>query len=90
MIAALSHGYGVEAAIAAIVGLWLIATGGSDGADKYMARRAPAPGTSAKAYFRKADAIAAGHKKRIRWPWRLAGVAMIAGAAYYFMTQVSA
>ncbi len=85
MIAAISHGYGVEAMIAALVGLWLIATGGSDGADKFMARRAPSPGSGATGYFKKAAAIDAGHKQRIRWPWRLAGVTMVAGAAGYLL-----
>ena len=90
MIDTLSHGYNLEAAIVIVAGLWLLATGGSDGADKYMARRAPSPGTGARAYFAKADAIAAGHRKRNRWPWRIAGMAMIVGAAYYCTTQAAA
>ncbi|MEG3145042.1 hypothetical protein U1839_10315 [Sphingomonas sp. RT2P30] len=87
MIASLSQGYGVEALIAALAGLWLIATGGSDGADKFMARRAPGPGSGATGYFKKVAAIDAGHKKRLRWPWRLAGLIMVAGAAFYLLLR---
>ncbi len=80
----LAHGWNLEAAIAALLGLWLLATGRGNRRDG-VERRLPDPRSSA-GYLEKLRRFDRRDPARL-WAWRLAGLILAAGGIAWLIVK---